>query len=102
MPIREYKCNGCHRTIETLMRMSDPDILTFEGCTGQDCEIERIFSVCALRCKGIDVSEDLYHAGKQSQYRGEQTITRDFLKPDGTIVPMKPGEYDPRWVGKEA
>ena len=107
MAIREYRCNGCHRTVEILMRMSDDDLLTFEGCqSGSECEIERLYSVAALRTNGIDKSEDLFHEGKQNQYRGEKTITRDFMQvgPDGkaTFTAMKPGEYDPKGVGENA
>lgn len=86
------------------MRMSDPDLITFEGCPGdgRHCEIERLFSVAALRCSGVDNSEDLFHAGKQSIHRPEPQITRQWMSPDGKFTDMKPGEYNPEWVGKNA
>lgn len=88
------------------MKMSDADLLTFEGCSGSGCEIERLFSVAALRTQGIDRSEDLMHEGHQKQYRGKEEISRDFMTVDrdgkASFTAMKPGEYDPRGVGREA
>lgn len=88
------------------MKMSDAELFTFEGCSGSNCEVERLFSVAALRTQGIDKSEDLMHEGNQKHYKGKETITRDFMQVgrDGkaTFTAMKPGEYDPRGVGREA
>ena len=49
MPLYEYKCKSCGRTVEKLQKFSDPPFATCEFCKG---ELERLLSSSAIQFKG--------------------------------------------------
>lgn len=98
MPIYEYRCEGCNRTIEQLGKMSDPEILRFEGCTSSPCHLQRVFSVCAFK---MGVKE--YEPPTPFNPMSKPSITRDWMNPDGTTRPMSQAEIDASpFVGYDA
>lgn len=100
MPMYEYECSTCSRTMEQFQRMSDPQLEQLEGCTfGLPCELRKLFSVCSLRTKGIAKEYDPPTA--KSPMSGP-SITRDWMEKDGTTRPMKQDEINRSYVGKDA
>jgi putative FmdB family regulatory protein len=49
MPLYEYKCHKCGKTIEVLQKFSDEPLRTHEDCGG---EVERLISASAFHLKG--------------------------------------------------
>jgi putative FmdB family regulatory protein len=49
MPLYEYKCHRCGKTIEVLQKFSDEPLTCHEECGG---ELERLISTSALQFKG--------------------------------------------------
>lgn len=49
MPLYEYLCNGCQRTVEVIQKFSDPDLKTCEVCGG---DLEKLLSAPAIHFKG--------------------------------------------------
>jgi len=49
MPLVEYRCAGCERTIEVIQKFSDPDLSVCGECGGT---LERLLSAPAIRFKG--------------------------------------------------
>lgn len=87
MPIYEYQCEGCKRTIEQLGKMSDPEILAFNGCVNAPCELKRMFSVCAFKMAQAEYEPPPHYNPMQAP-----TITRDWMEPDGTLRAMSQEE----------
>jgi putative FmdB family regulatory protein len=49
MPLYEYSCRRCGKTIEALQRFSDPPLTVHEDCGG---ELEKLISRSAFQLKG--------------------------------------------------
>jgi putative FmdB family regulatory protein len=49
MPLYEYACHRCGKTIEKLQRFSDPPLTVHEDCGG---ELEKLISRSAFQLKG--------------------------------------------------
>lgn len=49
MPLYEYSCHRCGKTIETLQRFSDAPLTVHENCGG---ELEKLISRSAFQLKG--------------------------------------------------
>lgn len=49
MPLYEYLCNGCQRTVEVIQKFSDQDLKTCEVCGG---DLEKLLSAPAIHFKG--------------------------------------------------
>ena len=49
MPLYEYKCHACGKTLEVLQKFSDEPLTHHEGCGG---ELERLISLSSLKFKG--------------------------------------------------
>jgi len=49
MPLYEYRCHGCGKTIEVLQKFSDEPLTTHDGCGG---EMEKLISASAFHLKG--------------------------------------------------
>jgi putative FmdB family regulatory protein len=49
MPLYEYHCSKCDKTIEVMRKFSDPVLTEHEGCGG---ELERLLSAPAFQLKG--------------------------------------------------
>ena len=49
MPLYEYLCHRCGKTIESLQRFSDKPLTVHEGCGG---ELEKLISRSAFQLKG--------------------------------------------------
>jgi putative FmdB family regulatory protein len=49
MPLYEYMCHRCGKTIESLQRFSDEPLTVHEGCGG---ELEKLISRSAFQLKG--------------------------------------------------
>ncbi len=49
MPLVEYRCTDCERTIEVIQKFSDPDLQSCETCGGS---LERLLSAPAIHFKG--------------------------------------------------
>jgi putative FmdB family regulatory protein len=49
MPLYEYKCHSCGKTIEVIQKFSDEPLHTHEDCGG---ELEKLISRSAFQLKG--------------------------------------------------
>lgn len=49
MPLYEYKCHSCGKTLEVMQKFSDAPLVIHEGCGG---ELEKLISTSALKFKG--------------------------------------------------
>jgi putative FmdB family regulatory protein len=49
MPLYEYKCHSCGKTIEVIQKFSDEPLKTHEDCGG---ELEKLISRSAFQLKG--------------------------------------------------
>ena len=49
MPVYEYHCSKCDKTIEVIRKFSDPPLTEHEGCGGT---LERLLSAPAFQLKG--------------------------------------------------
>ncbi len=49
MPLYEYKCSTCGKTLEVIQRFSDAPLEVHENCGGR---LEKLVSVSALQFKG--------------------------------------------------
>jgi putative FmdB family regulatory protein len=49
MPLYEYHCSKCDKTIEVMRKFSDPPLTEHEGCGGA---LERLLSAPAFQLKG--------------------------------------------------
>ena len=82
MPIYEYQCPDCNRTVEVLVLPGDPEWASF--CDKCNVGMPRILSVCGFKLKGPGWSYDGYEDrpwGKKPYHRA--------VKEDGYI----PGSF---------
>ena len=49
MPIYEYSCQKCEKTIEVIQKMSDPELDIHEGCGGS---LTKLISAAGFQFKG--------------------------------------------------
>lgn len=63
MPLYEYRCHACGKTLEKLQKFSDKPLTKHEGCGG---ELERLVSASALRFKGSGWYVNDYARGRTS------------------------------------
>ncbi|MGJ5818289.1 FmdB family zinc ribbon protein [Paludibaculum fermentans] len=63
MPLYEYKCDRCHKTIEVLQKFSDTPLSVHEECGGA---LERLISTSALQFKGSGFYITDYSKSKSS------------------------------------
>lgn len=49
MPLYEYRCRKCGKTVEKIQKFSDPTLKTCEDCGGK---LERLLSPPAIQFKG--------------------------------------------------
>src|ERR1700757_3388500 len=49
MPLYEYRCSKCDKTIEVIRKFSDPPLIEHEGCGGT---LEQLLSAPAFQLKG--------------------------------------------------
>src|SRR5580698_3734140 len=62
MPLYEYSCHRCGKTIEKLQRFSDPPLTVHEDCGG---ELEKLISRSAFQLKGSGwYATDYAHGSK--------------------------------------
>ncbi|QOY89498.1 FmdB family zinc ribbon protein [Paludibaculum fermentans] len=67
MPLYEYKCDRCHKTIEVLQKFSDTPLSVHEGCGGA---LARLISTSALQFKGSGFYITDYSKSKSSGSSG--------------------------------
>ncbi|WP_321474799.1 FmdB family zinc ribbon protein [uncultured Paludibaculum sp.] len=63
MPLYEYKCDRCHKTIEVLQKFSDTPLTIHQECGGS---LERLISTSALQFKGSGFYITDYSKSKSS------------------------------------
>lgn len=63
MPLYEYKCDRCKKTIEVLQKFSDAPLTLHEECGGT---LERLISTSALQFKGSGFYITDYSKSKSS------------------------------------
>jgi putative FmdB family regulatory protein len=91
MPLYEYKCHSCGKTIEVLQRFSDEPLKTHEGCGG---DVERLISASAFHLKGSGWYATDY-AKSNGEKPGEKQADEkkaDEKKSDDKKAESKPGE----------
>ena len=61
MPLYEYQCQNCGRTLEKRQKFSDPDLTECPHCAGK---LEKLLSAPAVQFKGGGWYADLYSSSK--------------------------------------
>src|ERR1700679_1559520 len=83
MPLYEYMCHRCGKTIETLQRFSDEPLTVHEECGG---ELEKLISRSAFQLKGSGwYATDYAHgskAGTESSAANGSYESKTDSKPD--------------------
>lgn len=77
MPLYEYKCDRCKKTIEVLQKFSDAPLTIHEECGGT---LERLISTSALQFKGSGFYITDYSKSKSSgssSSNGKSTGTKE-------------------------
>jgi putative FmdB family regulatory protein len=77
MPLYEYKCDRCKKTIEVLQKFSDAPLTVHEECGGT---LERLISTSALQFKGSGFYITDYSKSKSSgnsSSNGKSTASKD-------------------------
>ena len=49
MPLYEYRCTDCNKSLEVIQKFSDPDLADCSECGGR---LEKVLSAPAIRFKG--------------------------------------------------
>jgi putative FmdB family regulatory protein len=49
MPLYEYRCTDCNKSLEVIRKFSDPDLVDCSECGGR---LEKVLSAPAIRFKG--------------------------------------------------
>jgi putative FmdB family regulatory protein len=63
MPIYEYRCTRCGRTIEAIQKLSDPPLAQCETCSGP---LEKLVSRTSFQLKGTGWYATGYGSGKSA------------------------------------
>jgi len=61
MPLYEYQCQNCGRTLEKRQKFSDPELTECPHCAGK---LEKLLSAPAVQFKGGGWYADLYSSSK--------------------------------------
>ena len=70
MPIYEYRCTSCGRTVEALQKFSDAPLTECESCGGK---LEKLISRTAFQLKGGGWYSEGYGGGKTTSGGGESS-----------------------------
>ena len=68
MPIYEYTCKKCGKTIEAIQRMSDPDLKRHEGCGGS---LTKALSIPVVQSKSPSQGPASRHPSVMQQRENE-------------------------------
>ena len=88
MPIYEYQCSQCGKTIDVLQKIDDPAPSTCAEC-GAESSLKRKVSRTSFVLKGGGWYADLYGTPKKEEKK-ESTNTGESAKP----APSKPSSDD--------
>lgn len=70
MPLYEYQCQNCGRTLEKRQKFSDPELTECPHCAGK---LEKLLSAPAVQFKGGGWYADLYSSSKGAKKSGGDT-----------------------------
>ena len=70
MPIYEYRCTSCGRTVEALQKLSDAPLAECESCGGK---LEKLISRTAFQLKGGGWYSEGYGGGGKTTSGGGET-----------------------------
>lgn len=76
MPLYEYRCLDCDRSLEVIQKFSDPDLVDCSECGGT---LEKVLSAPAIRFKGSGWYVNDYaqkSSGGSSQAKSEETAAK--------------------------
>jgi putative FmdB family regulatory protein len=89
MPIYEYSCKKCGKTIEVIQKMSDPELKKHQGCGGT---LTKLISAAGFQFKGSGWYVTDY--GRKSESSREGTAAKETqetgAKKDGESKEKKP------------
>ena len=89
MPIYEYSCKKCGKTIEVIQKMSDPELKKHQGCGGT---LTKLISAAGFQFKGTGWYVTDY--ARKSEPSGEGAGAKDTSeagsKKDGESKDKKP------------
>ncbi len=74
MPIYEYQCGSCGRTLEKRQKFSDAALTVCPSCNGH---LEKLISAPAVQFKGGGWYADLYSSSKGGKTSGEGATSGD-------------------------
>ena len=92
MPLYEYKCHSCGKTIEAMQKFSDAPLVIHEGCGGK---LEKLISTSALKFKGSGWYVNDYgrggHLPQKDRSNGEpsKTEAKSDSKPSAKPAPER-------------
>src|SRR5215468_3531445 len=91
MPIYEYACKKCGKTIEVIQKFSDPDLKKHEGCGGA---LTKLISQSGFQFKGTgwyvtDYAKKSGGTTTETKESKESTKTESTTKESSPAAPAK-------------
>jgi putative FmdB family regulatory protein len=87
MPIYEYSCSKCGKTIEVIQKFSDPVLKKHQGCGGT---LTKLVSASAFQLKGTGwYVTDYARKGKSGDSEGTKETTDKKESPPKSETPAK-------------
>jgi len=98
MPIYEYACKKCGKTIEVIQKFSDPDLKKHEGCGGA---LTKLISQSGFQFKGTgwyvtDYAKKSGGAATETKETKESTKTETTAKESSPAKPAKSSSESPK------
>jgi len=98
MPIYEYACKKCGKTIEVIQKFSDPDLKKHEGCGGA---LTKLISQSGFQFKGTgwyvtDYAKKSGGAATETKESKESTKTETTAKESSPAKPAKNSSESPK------
>lgn len=79
MPLYEYKCSNCGKTLEILQKRTDPPLSKCEACHSENT-MEKMISNTSFQLKGGGWYKDLYASKKPADKKVAPATSRPAAK----------------------
>lgn len=89
MPIYEYRCTSCGRTVELLQRVADPPATECSHCQGV---LEKLFSAPSFQFKGSGWYATDYAKGASGKASSDEGADSTTSKSSGSEATTKSGD----------
>jgi len=89
MPLYEYRCSTCGKTLEVIQKFSDAPLEVHEDCGGK---LEKLVSTSALKFKGSGWYVNDYAKASSSRSEGEKKSEKTSDTKSESSSDSKPAE----------